>query len=72
MTDPFEDFAECHNLYLNHHDLFIAFAGSNDSLKAKFNYFANLYKGEYFSDSTRSPENVEPNWRAWDTTRIQE
>ncbi|MDR0859577.1 MAG: hypothetical protein LBO09_00930 [Candidatus Peribacteria bacterium] len=72
MTDPFEDFAECHNLYLNHHNLFTKLAKDNEVLKTKFNYFANLYGGEYFSDSTRSPEGIQLSWRAWDTTRIQE
>ena len=43
MNDPFEDFAECHNLYLNHQKLFRFFTQSSDILKDKYNYFANLY-----------------------------
>jgi hypothetical protein len=72
MSDPFEDFAECHNLYLNHNDVFQVLAKNNTSLKNKYNYFANLYGGEHFSDSTLNVRNVKANWRAWDTTRIQE
>ncbi|MDR0651505.1 MAG: hypothetical protein LBG59_09220 [Candidatus Peribacteria bacterium] len=72
MTDPFEDFAECHNFYLNHHDLLVTLARTNESLAAKFNYFANLYGGDFFSDSSFTSQGVETTWRAWDTTRIQE
>jgi hypothetical protein len=43
MTDPFEDFAECHNLYLNHHDYFRKLAMNNSTVKSKYNYFSNLY-----------------------------
>jgi hypothetical protein len=72
MSDPFEDFAECHNLYLNHHNVFQLLAKNNVSLKNKYNYFANLYGGEYFSDSSLSVKSVKTDWRAWDTTRIEE
>jgi hypothetical protein len=40
MSDPFEDFAECFNLYLNHNSLFKQIAKSNKSLKQKYNYIA--------------------------------
>ena len=43
MTDPFEDFAECHNLYLNHNAIFKAWAQNNDIMRQKYNFFANLY-----------------------------
>jgi hypothetical protein len=72
MSDPFEDFAECHNLYLNHHNLFQFLAQNVNSLKNKYNYFANLYGGKYFSDSSLSLREIQADWRAWDTTRIQE
>jgi len=72
MSDPFEDFAECHNLYLNHQDIFLFLAQNNLSLKSKYNYFANLYGGEYFSDCSLKIREVKTDWRAWDTTRISE
>jgi len=43
MTDPFEDFAECHNLYLNHNAIFKKMAISNDNMRKKYNFMANLY-----------------------------
>ena len=72
MTNPFEDFSECHNLYLNHNDLFQAFAQRNSNMKNKYNFFANLYGGYYMNNSQMNPEEVSGVWRAWDTTRIQE
>jgi hypothetical protein len=58
MSDPFEDFAECHNLYLNHHNVFQLLAKNNTSLKSKYNYFANLYGGKYFSNSSLALKEV--------------
>ena len=72
MSNPFEDFAECHNLYLNHHDVFVLFAKTNTSMKNKYNYFANLYGGNYFSNSSLPSDQVKVAQRAWDTTRISE
>jgi hypothetical protein len=43
MSDPFEDFAECHNMYLNHNDIFKAWAQKNEIMKQKYNFLANLY-----------------------------
>jgi hypothetical protein len=43
MSDPFEDFAECHNLYLNHHDYFRKLAMNNSTVKEKYNFMSNLY-----------------------------
>jgi hypothetical protein len=72
MSDPFEDFAECHNLYLNHQNVFQFLAQHNTSLRNKYNYLANLYGGNYFSNSSLTAEQVKADWRAWDTTRIEE
>jgi hypothetical protein len=72
MSDPFEDFAECHNLYLNHQNVFQFLAQQNISLKNKYNYFANLYGGNYFANSSLKGEQINTDWRARDTTRIEE
>jgi len=40
MSDPFEDFAECFNLYINHHSLFKAMAKNNQILTKKYNFVA--------------------------------
>lgn len=72
MSDPFEDFAECHNLYLNHHDYFRKIALSNDTVKNKYNYFSNLYGWKYINNSESNYENRSKWYRARDTTRLHE
>ena len=72
MSDPFEDFAECQNLYLNHNAIFKAWAQQNDIMKQKYNFFANLYGGKYMfaSSADVSRYNVTSWWRPWDSTRM--
>lgn len=72
MSDPFEDFAECHNLYLNHQNVFKLLAQSNTQLQQKYTYFDALYQKNYFSNSERALSEVGTEWRPWDTTRIME
>lgn len=72
MSDPFEDFAECHNLYLNHHDYFRKIANNNFTIKSKYNYMSNLYGWKYINDSEARYENRENSYRVWDTTKIRE
>ena len=72
MSDPFEDFAECHNLYLNHHDYFRFLAMNNSTVKNKYNYFSNLYGWKYINDSEAKYENWNNSYRVWDTTKIRE
>ena len=72
MSDPFEDFAECHNLYLNHNAIFKVWAQNNIALKQKYNFFANLYGGKYLFD-TKSDLGTYANMvsvRPWDTTKM--
>ena len=72
MTDPFEDFAECHNMYLNHNDIFKSWAKKNEIMKQKYNFFANLYwwKFMFNSISDLSKFNSDNSWRPWDTTKM--
>ncbi|HOG14998.1 MAG TPA: hypothetical protein PK674_00200 [Candidatus Absconditabacterales bacterium] len=72
MTDPFEDFAECHNLYLNHNAVFVYRAKNNEIMKQKYNFIANLYGGKYLFDSTKDLDRAKTNgsWRPWDTTKM--
>jgi len=72
MSDPFEDFAECHNLYLNHHDYFHKIALNNNVVKNKYNFFSNLYGWKYINESEAKYEEREPTYRVWDTTKIRE
>ena len=47
MSNPFEDFAECFNLYLNHNTLFRMWAKDNYALAKKYNLFAALFGNSY-------------------------
>lgn len=72
MTDPFEDFAECHNLYLNHNAIFKQIAKSNDHMRQKYNFMANLYGWVYLFNAREDLDKIkyDSTWRPWDTTRI--
>ncbi len=72
MSDPFEDFAECHNLYLNHHDYFRQLAMNNPTVKNKYNFMSNLYGWKYINDSEAKYEDWTNSYRVWDTTKIRE
>ena len=66
MSNPFEDFAECHNLYLNNRKLFRTMASESPILKNKFNFFSNLFDYKILWDNnTWFPYDW---WRPWDTT----
>lgn len=68
MTNPFEDFAECHNLYLNNAALFRQMAKESQVMKNKYNYLANLFTNQKLQDN-RHPLLYQL-WRPWDTTVI--
>ena len=72
MSDPFEDFAECHNLYLNHHDYFHHIALTNNTVKNKYNFFSNLYGWKYINNSEVKYNNRDNSYRAWDTTKLRD
>lgn len=73
LTDPFEDFAECVNLYLNHYKVFAEMSKTNYIISQKFEFMKQLFWNKYIftdqanlskiqSDSTRRP---------WDSTKIK-
>jgi len=72
MTDPFEDFAECHNLYLNHNAIFKKMATKNNNMRKKYNFMANLYGWKYLFNASEDLKKIKYNesWRPWDTTRM--
>ena len=72
MSDPFEDFAECHNLYLNHHDYFRKLAKNNNTMKNKYNFLSNLYGWKYINNSEAKYDDWTNSYRVWDTTKIRE
>lgn len=66
MTNPFEDFAECHNLYLNNRQLFRTMAAETSVMQYKYNYFANLFDNQVMQDNNQ--QLLYPEWRPRDTT----
>ncbi len=73
MSNPFEDFSECFNLYLNHNKVFKYIAQKNSILAKKYNFIATLLKWTYIHPSTRNIALVKSDItrRARDTTKIQ-
>ncbi len=74
MYDPFEDFAECNNLYLNHNAIFKLFAKANPILKNKYNFLASIYDWNYLNKDSKMLATIKQkiaSWRPWDTTKIR-
>lgn len=72
MTDPFEDFAECFNLYTNHNSFFKQIAKTNTVLKKKYNLIASIFNGQYISSSSQDLTLIKSNTtrRPRDTTKL--
>ena len=73
MTNPFEDFAECFNLYMNHNAYFQTLAKTNDMLAQKYNNIDEIFDGNYLLSNTRTQNLGEKNGtsrRGRDTTRL--
>lgn len=73
LTNPFEDFAETFNMYLNHHDFFKELAETNYILAQKYDYMSYLLWGKYFFNDSLSTKKLQrdPLFRPWDSTRIR-
>jgi len=72
MSDPFEDFAECFNLYLNHNKFF-KYLGQKDAvLGKKYNFLASMFNGNYINADTQSISMIKDKTseRVRDTTKI--
>jgi hypothetical protein len=72
MSDPFEDFSECLNLYLNHNQLFRLMARKNTLMGKKYTTVAGLFDGIYMNQKKSDAIFVQSNnnRRPRDTTRI--
>jgi hypothetical protein len=72
MTNPFEDFAECHNMYLYHREVFVYLASSSAVLQRKYDYFNELYQAKYLSANVNPMDltQLDVGFRPWDTTRM--
>lgn len=73
MTNPFEDFAESINMYINHYWVFEQMAETSLILHRKFNYIENLLDNNYLYTDTKNTEKAieNPERRPWDTTKIR-
>ena len=73
MSDPFEDFAECFNLYINHHSLFVQMKTSSAVLANKYNYIRTYLGDWYIFDGSDLSYKVQQNpyRRPWDSTKIK-
>jgi len=72
MSNPFEDFSECFNLYINHNSFFKQIAKTNIILKAKYNYIAGIFDGKYISSNSADLTLIKINTtrRPRDTTKL--
>ena len=72
MSDPFEDFAECFNLYTNHNSFFRQVAKTDTILKKKYNFIAGIFNGKYISSNSQDTQLIASNInrRPRDTTKI--
>ena len=66
MTDPFEDFAETFNMYLNHNWVFQQMSSESNILRQKYNFMAKLFNWNYI----RADKNFDYKigFRPWDST----
>ena len=73
MTNPFEDFAESFNLYINHYGVLDEYASSNESIANKKAALDQYLWWKYLSyDQERATEVSErSSSRQWDTTRMR-
>lgn len=73
MSDPFEDFAECFNAYINHNAYFKYLAKNNGILKKKYNFIANYFGWKFLNSSNNDLLILNSNIsrRPFDTTKIK-
>lgn len=72
MSDPFEDFAESVNMYINHHELFKKMAKTNYVLSKKFEFMNKIFwQNHIFNGSEKLHKlDEDPTRRPWDSTKI--
>ncbi len=71
MTNPFEDFAECFNLYIHHNTYFKYLASQNQTLQKKYNILdALLHTTESQSNNSLDNYNTNQQYRYRDSTKI--
>ena len=73
MSNPFEDFAECQNMYINHQDVFAKMAEDSPQIKSKYTYLQSIYNSKYIQNDDKNTRKLAKNnaRRPRDTTRIR-
>ncbi len=71
MNDPFEDFAETFNMYLNHHNVFAILVSSDPILKKKYMFMDSLFHSKYIKADAGTANDVKNHLdeRPWDSTK---
>lgn len=69
MTNPFEDFAECFNLYLNHNNYFNSIKKSSIVLEKKYNFLSQIFQNQYIKNSYQWTQ-LDIIYRYRDSTRM--
>lgn len=72
VSDPFEDFAECVNMYLNHYAVFKYMASTNYILSQKFETMKTIFWNKYIFLDNKNLTKIkkDPYRRPWDTTKM--
>lgn len=71
MTNPFEDFAEAMNMYLNNNELFASMSSESDVLSRKYDFMKRLFAWWYTYRSLSGVKSLkQSNRRPWDSTRL--
>jgi hypothetical protein len=72
MSDPFEDFSECFNMYINHNIFFREIAKKNPLLKKKYNLLASIFNNQYLWSNGTDLEKIKTDIsrRPRDTTKF--
>jgi hypothetical protein len=71
MSNPFEDFAECFHLYINHYDYFTKIEKSSNILHQKYSIIAKILDSNHLDSISPSPSNTSLQYRYRDTTRMK-
>jgi len=69
MKDIFEEKAEFVNAWINHHDLLLEAAKTNDKMRKKVGLFEELFWDRYFDDDEESLPLFNANERVFDSTK---
>lgn len=70
LKNPFEDRAECFNLYINHNEYFQSLASKNPILQQKYNFIAQWFDMPSSTRHTDIPYKRSNLYRYRDTTKI--